>query len=197
MRHAKRCSCIAVVGLFVLHAVFSSYAYAVAREAVEVMTLADGAKVAMTQAQLHALVIQPGRTYYGPTRELPKLTARQIAIPVPTSIGGGFIVGESAAIAVGMNAVGVTSTATGRNVACGTAAAGVIRFGADAREACGATGAAGAGAAAGGATTGGISGGTIAVGAGIAAAVAVAVAAAGGGGGGGGGSSSSTTTSHH
>lgn len=195
MRHAKRCSCIAVVGLFVLHAVFSSYAYALAPGAVEVMTLADGAKIAMTQAQLHALVTQPGRTYYGPTGGLPKLTERQIAIPVPTSLGGGFIVGESAAIAVGMNAVGITSAATGRSVACGTAAAGVITFGAGAREACGA---AGAGGEAGGKVTGGISNGTIAVGVGIAAAIAVAVAVGGGGGGGGGGgSSSSTTTSHH
>ena len=46
-----------------------------------------------------------------------------MAIPVPSSIGGtvggGFIVGEPAAIAAGMNAVGMTSAATGASLAGG------------------------------------------------------------------------------
>ncbi len=124
MRHVKRCSCVTVVGLFVLHAVFSSHA--LAQQAVDVMVLADGAKVAMTQAQFGALMTQPGITHYGLMGGLPKLTATQMAIPVPTNLGGGFLVGEPTAIAVGMNTIGVTSTATGGNVAGGTAAAGGI-----------------------------------------------------------------------
>lgn len=170
MRNAKRCSCVAVVGLLVFHAVFSSYA--LAQEAVEVMTLADGTKVVMTQAQLAALVSHPGISYY--INRPPELAYTQMAIPVPTALGGGFIVGESAAIAVGMNAVGITSDATGRSVAGGTAAAGgAIMVGA---------------ARAGVAAAGGIGAGTIAIiGVGLAVVVGLALAAGGGGGGGGGG----------
>ena len=149
-----------------------------------VMTLANGTKVTMTQAQFDALVAQPGITYYGPTGGLPKLAATQMAIPVPSSLGGtlggGFIVGEPAALAAGMNAVGITSAATGATLAGGTAATGTITAGA---------------AAAGAAAAGGVGAGTIAVGAGLLAAGAAAAAAGGGGGGGGGGSI--PTTAHH
>ena len=132
MRSIRQTSCVALVGLFLLHALCTSVV--LAQEAVPVMTLANGTKVTMTQAQFNALVAQPGVTYYGPTGGLPQLTATQMAIPVPSSLGGtlggGFIVGEPAAIAAGMNAVGITSAATGASLAGGTAAAGTITAGA-------------------------------------------------------------------
>jgi len=143
-----------LVALFLFHAVCISFA--LAQEAVSVMTLSNGTKVAMTQAQFDSLVTQPGISYYGPTAGLPKLGATQMAIPVPSSLGGtlggGFIVGEPGTIAAGMNAVGITSAATGATVAGGTAASGSITAGA---TAAGATAAGGVGAS------------TIAVGAGL------------------------------
>lgn len=173
--------CVSMVGLFLLHALFTSVA--LAQEAVSVMTLADGTKVTMTQAQFDSLVMQPGITYYGPIGGLPQLATSQMAIPMPSSLGGtlggGFVVGEPAAIAAGMNAVGITSAATGPSVAGGTAAVGSISAGA---------------AAAGLAAAGGIGAGTIAVGAGI---LAAGVAATAAGGGGGGGGVVIPTTSHH
>ena len=174
MKNFGRNRCVTFIGLFTLLILFSSQA--LAQQAVEVMTLADGTKVAMTQAQFNALVTQPGIAFY-PGAAVPQLAATQMAVPVPTALGGGFMVGEPAAIAAGMNAVGVTSTATAAGVAGGSAAAGSMS----------------AGAAAGGAAAGGITSGTIAIGAGIVAVGAAAAAASGGGGGGGGG----TTTTHH
>jgi len=180
MRKIRRNVCVTLVGLFLLHMFFSSFA--LAQEAVQVMTLADGTSVTMTQAQLNALVTQPGIAY-SPAATAPQVAATQMAIPVPTALGGGFMVGEPAAIAAGMNAVGVTSAATAGSVAGGTAAAGGITAGA---------------AAAGAAAAGGIGAGTIAIGAGILAAGAAAAAAGGGGGGGGGGTTTQhTTTTHH
>ncbi len=179
MRRCRRNVCLSLVGLFLLQVFFSSYV--LAQEAVPVMTLADGTKVTMTQAQFNALVAQPGITYVAPGT-VPQLSATQMAIPLPSSIGGtvggGFIVGEPAAIAAGMNAVGITSAATGATLAGGTAAAGSITAGA--------------------AAAGGIGAGTIAVGGGLLAAGVAAAAAGGGGGGGGGGTPSThTTPSHH
>jgi hypothetical protein len=181
MRSIRQTSCVALVGLFLLHALCTSVV--LAQQAVPLMTLANGTKVTITQAQFDALVAQPGITYVAPTT-VPQLAATQMAIPVPSSIGGtlggGFIVGEPAALAAGMNAVGITTAATGATLAGGTAATGTITAGA---------------AAAGAAAAGGIGAGTIAVGAGILAAGAAAAAAGGGGGGGGGGSI--PTTAHH
>ena len=180
MRNLRRHVCVMLAGLFLLHLLFSSYA--LAQAAVPVMTLADGTRVSMTQAQFDALVKQPGVTY-NPAGPLPQLTTAQMAIPVPAALGGGFIVGEPAALAAGMNAVGITSSATAAGLAGGTAAAGTVSAGA---------------AAAGAAAAGGIGAGTIAIGAAILA-VGVAAAAAGGGGGGGGGGTATThtTTTHH
>jgi hypothetical protein len=120
-----------LAGLFVLHVLFSSAV--LAQQAVEVMTMADGTKVTMTQAQFEALVKQPGIKYV-PPGTAPQLTATQMAIPLPSELGGrlapgGFIVGEPSAIAAGMNAVGITSAATGPALAGGMAAAGRIRAG--------------------------------------------------------------------
>lgn len=174
MRRTRKNICVALVGLFLLHALFSSVA--LAQQAVPLMTLANGTRVTITQAQFDSLVTQPGITYV-PAGAVPQAAATQMAIPVPSSIGGGFIVGEPAAIAAGMNAVGITSAATGAGLAGGTAAAGTITAGA---------------AAAGAAAAGGIGAGTIAVGAGLLAAGAAAAAAGGGGGGG-----AIATPAHH
>ena len=184
MRRTRKNICVALAGLFLLHALFSSVA--LAQQAVPLMTLANGTRVTITQAQFDSLVTQPGITYV-PAGAVPNVAATQMAIPVPSSIGGtvggGFIVGEPGALAAGMNAVGITSAATGASLAGGTAAAGTITAGA---------------AAAGAAAAGGIGAGTIAVGAGLLAAGAAAAAAGGGGGGGGGGATAAhTTTSHH
>ena len=132
MRRIRKHVCLSVVGLFLAHGLFSSVA--LAQQAVEVMTMADGTKVTMTQAQFEALVKQPGIQYV-PPGTAPQLTATQMAIPLPSELGGrlapgGFIVGEPSAIAAGMNAVGITSAATGPALAGGTAAAGRIRAGA-------------------------------------------------------------------
>lgn len=141
---------------------------------VSVMTLADGTPVSMTPAQLAALATKPGITV---TTGTPAVGATQMAVPLPAALGGGFIVAEPAALAAGLNAVGLTTGATATTVAGATAGAGGIVAGAS---------------VAGAATAGGISAGTVGlIGAG-AAAVAGGIAAAGGGGGGGG-----TTTTHH
>jgi len=136
MRNMRRHACVMLAGLFVFHVLFSSLV--LAQEAVPVLTLADGTKVSMTQAQFEALVTRPGITYIT-FWTAPQLTAAQIAIPLPSELGGrlapgGFIVGEPSAIAAGMNAVGITSAATGPALAGGTAAAGRIRAGAAAAD---------------------------------------------------------------
>jgi hypothetical protein len=182
MKGMKRHVVVGITALFLVHAVFSSLT--LAQSVVPFMTLADGTKVGMTQAQFEALVKQPGIAY-SPAGPMPQVAATQMAIPVPAELGaqvagGGFIVGEPAAIAAGMNAVGITNAATAASLAGGTAAAGSIGAGA---------------AAAGAAAAAGVGTGTIAIGAGV---LAVGIgAAAAGGGGGGGGSSSTTTTTHH
>ncbi len=177
---------VVLAGLFLLQALFASVA--LAQEAVPFMTLGDGTKVTMTQAQFDSLITQPGITYYGPTKGIPTVGSMQMAIPVPSALGGtlggGYIMGEPGAIAAAMNAVGMTSAATGSTVVTAKAGAGSITAGA---------GAAGAAAA------GGVGAGTILVGAGILAALAGAALAGGGGGGGGGGGAGGVvaTPAHH
>jgi hypothetical protein len=117
--------------LLLLHAIFSPLL--LAQAATPFMTLADGTRVNATQAQYDALVKQPGIVYSLPW-ETPKLAATQISIPVPADLGprlpgGGFISGEPAALAAGMNAVGIASTATAAGLVGGSAAAGVITKG--------------------------------------------------------------------
>lgn len=147
--------------------------YSFAQAVVPVMTLADGTTVAMTSSQLTALALQPGITISA----TPTVTATQVAIPIPASLGGGFIVAEPAALAAGLNAVGITTGATAAGVAGATAASGSITAGA---SVAGATAAAG------------VSTGTIAAGA-AAAAVAVGIGVAAGGSSGG----ETPTPSHH
>lgn len=165
MKRVKKPLSIAIVTLILLGvAVPSTFAQT---ETVAVMTLKDGTAVSMTSVQLAALGAQPGITI---AAALPAtLGATQMAVPIPASLGGGFMVGEPAAIAAGLNAAGITTTATAASVAGATAATGTIAAGAS---------------AAGMATAAGVGVGTIALGA------AAAMASAGGGGGG-------ITTTHH
>lgn len=133
--------------------------------AVPVMTLANGTQVTMTQAQLAALSAQPGvSTVVTEAAAKAALAAgqTQMYIAVPAQLGGGFLIGEPAALAAAMNTVGITTGAT---------AAGLT----------GATAAAGSGLAVGAslAAAGGLGAGTIVVGAAIAGVVA-GVAAQGG-----------------
>jgi hypothetical protein len=159
----KKCS-IAILILFVMNIIIPCHVFA--QTAVPVLTLANGTKVSMTSAQLGALASQPGIAI----KQAPFVSATQISIPVPTSLGGGFLVGEPGALAAGMNAVGITTGATAPQVAGATAAAGAIAAG---------------GSVAGAAATTGIGAGTIAIAVGAAAAaIAIGIAA---------GSSSSTT----
>jgi hypothetical protein len=168
--------CIGVFTLFVFCLAFCCGTAVSQEAAVSVMTLADGTTVSMTPAQLAALATQPGITV---SAGVPVVGATQMAVPVPAALGGGFIVGEPAALAAALNAVGVTTGATAVSVAGATAVAGGVVAGASV---------AGAAAAA------GMSAGTMgAIGAGVAVAGGIAAAAGGGGGGGGG----STTTHHH
>ena len=131
MGHRRNRMCVKVIGSLFVLALFSSIV--LAQEAVPVMTLADGTKVTMTQTQFDSLVRQAGITYYGPTGSRPQAAANQMIVPVPSALGnrlgGGYIVGEPAAIAAGMNAVGITSAATGADLAGGSAAAGTISIG--------------------------------------------------------------------
>lgn len=130
--------------------------------AVAVMTLPDGTVVSMTSAQLSALVAQPGITI----ASAPVVGATQVAIPIPATLGGGYIVGTPAAIASGLGATGIAAGVTASAIVGATAAAGAIT----------------AGALAGTVATLGVAG-TVAVGAAVAAGVAGAIAITTGGGG--------------
>jgi hypothetical protein len=151
-------------------------------ESFAVMTLANGTQISMTQAQLAELITQPGISF----STTAVVTEAQMAVPLPASLGGGYVVAEPAALAAAMNSVGVSSGLMATSFAGATVGAGTITVG----------------AAAGAAMTAGVGAGTIAVGA-VAAAAAVGGGAAafgsGGGGGGGGGATTTThtTTSHH
>jgi hypothetical protein len=158
------------IGLLILFLMTLSIPGSVfAQAAVPVMTLADGTAVNMTSAQLSALASQPGVAL----STTPVVTATQVAVPLPASLGGGFVVAEPTALAAGMNTVGITTGATAAGVAGATTAAGAVTAGA---SVAGAT-------AAGGLTTG-----TVAAGAAAVAVGAAAVAEA---------TKTTTTTTHH
>jgi len=169
----KKCS-IAILVIFVINIIIPCHIFA--QDAVPVMTLANGKTVSMTSAQLKALASEPGIS----VTQAPAVSASQVAVPIPASLGGGFIVGEPEALAAGMNAVGITSGATASDVAGATAAAGAIQEG---------------GAVAGKAATTGIGAGTIAIGV-AAAAAAIAIGIAISNSNSGSGSSTTTTTNH-
>ncbi len=85
------------------------------------------AVVTMNRGQLAELAKQPGISLM----KRPKVAlSTQMAIPVPSSLGGGFIVGAPEALAAGMNATGLTTRATVDGVLGATVAKGAITKGA-------------------------------------------------------------------
>lgn len=150
--------------------------------AVPVMTLGDGTVVKLTQNQLQLLINQPG-IMYSQLSVPPNLVGEQMAIPLPSELGGGYIIGNPSAIASALNNTGIAIGATSSSVLSATAASGAITL---------------SGSLAGSAILGGITAGTVALGAGIAAAVVGGVVAVTGNEGGGGGFTvTHITTGHH
>ncbi|MFQ5586411.1 MAG: hypothetical protein ACE5GF_06290, partial [Thermodesulfobacteriota bacterium] len=100
------------------------------QEAVVVMTLKGkrySAVVAMNRGQLAEVSKQPGISLM----KVPKLTSStQMAIPLPSSLGGGYLVAEPKAIAAALNVTGLTTRATAEGVMGATAAEGDITKGA-------------------------------------------------------------------
>ncbi len=85
------------------------------------------AVVTINRGQLAELAKQPGISLM----KRPKIaSATQMAIPVPSSLGGGFIIGGPEALAAGMNATGLTTRATVEGVLGATVAEGAITKGA-------------------------------------------------------------------
>lgn len=167
----KRISCL-VTAMFLLSILAPLNVFAQA--GTHVMTLGDGTKVFMTKDQLAALAQQPGVKVVS---SLPTLASDQIAIPIPSELGGGFIVSEPHTLSVALNTLKITTAATTGSVAGATAAgAEGIKIGAY---------------AAGLATKGGFAVGTttmIIVGGAALVGGAIAIGSGGGGGG---------TTAHH
>ena len=186
MKDLLRPLAVFMVGVFLFGGFVMPYGAQAQAESVTVMTLANGQTINMTQAQLQSLLAQPGITL----STTPVITASQIAVPLPASLGGGYIIAEPAALAAGLNATGISSGLMATSFAGATAGTGPIAVG----------------SVAGAAMQAGVGAGVIAAGAGLGAAVLGGAAAALGGGGGGGGgdagvtggtTTTHTTTSHH
>lgn len=103
-------------------------------EAVPFMTTPDGTVVSITPEQLSALAAQPGITI-SPTT--PSVGEKEIAIPIPEALGGGYLVGTPEAIAAALGATGIAPGMTASDVLKSTASAGVFLAGAVAGTAAG------------------------------------------------------------
>lgn len=107
----------------------AGYGQKVTKPAV-VMTIKDksySAVVMMNRDQLAELARQPGIALM----KTPKnMTSTQMAVPVPSTLGGGFIIAEPRALADGLNAMGLTTEATAARVMGATVAGGAITKGA-------------------------------------------------------------------
>ncbi|MEW6409339.1 MAG: hypothetical protein AB1488_04405 [Nitrospirota bacterium] len=101
-----------LVAVYLLSPVLQGIADAQAEAAVAV-TLPSGEVVQMTDAQLQSFIAQPGITFSATT---PTLAAGQIAVEIPATLGGGFVVGTPSAIAAGLNATGIAIGATAATV---------------------------------------------------------------------------------
>ena len=110
--------------VFLLNPLLMSSAQA---EAVPFMTLPDGTVVNITPEQLSALGAQPGVTI-SPT--VPSVGEKEIAIPIPETLGGGYLVGTPEAIASALGATGIAPGMTASDVLKSTASAGVLLAGA-------------------------------------------------------------------
>jgi hypothetical protein len=95
-------------------------------EAVPFITLPDGTIISMTSAQLSALAACPGIVISAS----PDVGATEVAIPIPESLGRGYIVGTPAAIASCLNSNGIATGVVASAIVGATAAAGVIPVGA-------------------------------------------------------------------
>jgi len=96
-------------------------------EAVPFIKLPDGTVVSITPAQLSALAAQPGITISPAT---PVAGEKEIAIPIPEALGGGYLVGTPEAIASALGATGIAPGMTASDVLKLTASAGVLLAGA-------------------------------------------------------------------
>ena len=109
-------------------------------KSVVVMTLKEkkySAVVTMNRGQLAELARQPGIALM----KTPKnMTSTQMAVPVPSTLGGGFIIAEPRAFADALNATGLTTKATAAGVVGATVAGGGVTKGADVSAAKVATG---------------------------------------------------------
>lgn len=179
MKNVLRPLSVLILGIFVISGFIMPFEVSAQAQSVAVMTLANGTNVSMTSAQLAALTAQPGVS----VATTATVTATQISIPLPASLGGGFLVGEPAALASAMNAVGLTTGATATTFAGATAATGTITVG----------------SAAGAAMTAAVTTGTIVAGSLVGAGIIGGAIAAGSSGGGSGGyvTPTHTTPSHH
>lgn len=91
---------------------------------------APGPLKGITSSQLKALAAQEGMKVMVGVTEVPSLAAGEVALAIPAELGGGFIVGTPAAIASGLTAVGIVTTATAVSGAAVAAAAVGIGTGA-------------------------------------------------------------------
>ena len=123
----KKVLTLLIISAFLFNPLMVSLSSAVEEAAVVVMTMPDGAVVSMTPSQLSALASQPGITI---SPAAPSLGATEIAIPIPTALGGGYIVGTPAAIASALGATGIAPGLKASDVVGATAAAGIIPAGA-------------------------------------------------------------------
>jgi hypothetical protein len=149
----KKTTIFLVTMIFLLNPLLISMSDAAA-EAVPFMTKSDGTVVSITPEQLSALVAQPGITI-SPTA--PSVGEKEIAIPIPEALGGGYLVGTPSAIASALGATGIAPGMTASDVLKSTASAGVLLAGALAGAA---TGLGTAGTAAAGAA---VAGGALAI----------------------------------
>ena len=83
------------------------------------ITLPSGKAVEVTQSQLTTLKAQPGIEF---VETLPaELPSGQVAVAIPTELGGGYAIGTPSAIASAFNAAGITVGLTAAAVTGATA----------------------------------------------------------------------------
>jgi hypothetical protein len=121
----KKVLTLLIISAFLFNPLMVSLSSAV-EEAVAVMTMPDGSVVNMTPSQLSALALQPGIAITA----TPAIGATEIAIPIPASLGGGYIIGTPATIASSLGAAGIAPGLTASAVLGATASAGIIPAGA-------------------------------------------------------------------
>lgn len=95
---------------------FTQIAFSQVTETPFELALPSGNTVELTQQQLGELITKPGIGFANvtPSTALPE---DQIAIPLPSELGGGYLLGTPEAIADAMNAVNITVGATADFVA--------------------------------------------------------------------------------